>query len=70
MADAKRKNHQTAHTAKDKARHKSIREKLNNRPTLEELVESGAYEQPIPHGLVLDAMSNALERFRKGGSIS
>src|SRR2546426_624421 len=56
MVDKKRNHHQTERTAADKARHKAIREKLKSRPTPEELVESGAYDQPVPHGLVLDAM--------------
>ena len=56
MADKKRNHQQTGHSAEDKARHEAIREKLNGRPTPEELMESGAYELPVPHGLVLDAM--------------
>jgi DNA-binding XRE family transcriptional regulator len=56
MADKKRNHKQTAHAAEDKARHKAIRKKLKGRPTPEELIQSGAYEQPVPHGLVLDAM--------------
>ena len=54
MADNKHNNQQTENTAA--TRHRAIRERLRSRPTPEELVESGAYEKPVPHGLVLDAM--------------
>ena len=56
MADKDGNHQRTGHSAEDKARHEAIREKLNGRPTPEELMESGAYELPVPHGLVLDAM--------------
>jgi transcriptional regulator with XRE-family HTH domain/uncharacterized protein YktA (UPF0223 family) len=56
MAAKKRNHPQPRHTPEDRARHKAIREKLNGRPTPEELVESGEYEPPVPHGLVLDTM--------------
>jgi DNA-binding XRE family transcriptional regulator len=56
MAAKKRNTGQTRHTAADRARHKAIREKLNGRLTPEELVESGEYGPPVPHGLVLDTM--------------
>ena len=56
MAAKKRIPHPPKHTAEDKARHKAIRDKLKGHPTPVELVASGEYEPPVPHGLVLDTM--------------
>ncbi len=56
MAAKKRNAHPPKHTAEAKARHKAIRAKLKGRRAPEELVASGEYEPPVPHGLVLDTM--------------
>src|SRR5438132_206194 len=62
-------------TAEDRARHKAIREKFKNwHPTLEELLATGEYVGPIPHGAYLDfrlAMHTLkTERERKGLSLT
>ena len=42
-------------TPEDRARHKAIREKFQReRPSLQQLLDSGEYVGPIPHGLYLE----------------
>jgi DNA-binding XRE family transcriptional regulator len=42
-------------TPEDRARHKAIRERFQReRPTPEQLIASGEYIGPLPHGAVLD----------------
>ena len=45
-------------SAEDRARHKAIREKFQRvRPTMDELIASGEYVGPIPHGVYLSLMA-------------
>ena len=45
-------------TADDRARHKATREKFQReRPFLQQLIESGEYDGPIPHGVFLSLMA-------------
>lgn len=49
-------------TAEDRARHKAIREKFQKeRPTPQQLIESGEYTGPIPHGVYLSLMAALVE---------
>ena len=42
-------------TAEDRARHKAIREKFQReRPTPQQLIASGEFSAPIPHGLAVE----------------
>jgi DNA-binding XRE family transcriptional regulator len=52
-------------TPEDRARHKAIREKFQKeRPTPQQLLESGEYFGPIPHGVYLSLMA-ALHNLKK-----
>ena len=52
-------------TPEDRARHKAIREKFQKeRPTPEQLLASGEYTGPIPHGVYLSLMA-ALHELKK-----
>ena len=45
------------HTPEDKARLQAIRDHFQTaRPSLDELVASGEYSEPVQHGVTLDAM--------------
>jgi ribosome-binding protein aMBF1 (putative translation factor) len=47
----KRIQNKTEWTAEDKARHAAIRERFKNKPTIEELIETGELRgEPIPQG--------------------
>ncbi len=49
-------------TAEDRARHKAIREKFQKeRPTPQQLLESGEYSGPIPHGVYLSLIAAIIE---------
>jgi DNA-binding XRE family transcriptional regulator len=49
-------------SAEDRARHKAIREKFQKkRPTLQQLIESGEYTGPVPHGVFLSLMAALVE---------
>jgi hypothetical protein len=44
------------HTPEDKARLQAIRDHFHTaRPSLDELVASGEYSEPVQHGVTLDA---------------
>jgi DNA-binding XRE family transcriptional regulator len=46
----------------DRARHKAARERFQKeRPTLQQLIDSGEYTGPIPHGVYLSAMAALVE---------
>jgi DNA-binding XRE family transcriptional regulator len=52
-------------TPEDRARHKAVREKFQNeRPSPKDLLESGEYAGPIPHGVYLSLMA-ALRELKK-----
>lgn len=60
-------------TAEDRARHKAIREKFQKeRPTPQELIDSGEYIGPIPHGqyLALVAALIELKKAREAAGLS
>jgi DNA-binding XRE family transcriptional regulator len=45
------------HTSEDKARLQTIRDHFQTtRPSLDDLVASGEYSEPVQHGVTLDAM--------------
>ncbi|AWM40970.1 helix-turn-helix protein [Gemmata obscuriglobus] len=49
-------------TAEDRARYKAIREQFQKeRPTPQQLIESGEYNGPIPHGVYLSLMAALVE---------
>lgn len=49
--------HKTVPSPEEKARLRAIREHFQTaRPSLDELVASGEYSEPVPHGMTLDAM--------------
>ena len=51
-------------TPEDRARHKAIREEFQGRPTPQELIASGEYTEPIPHGVGM-AIRVALHELKK-----
>lgn len=60
-------------TPEDRARHKAIREKFQKeRPTLQQLIDSGEYTDPIPHGvyLALTAAMIDLKKTREAAGLS
>lgn len=49
-------------TEEDRARHKAIREKFQKeRPSLQQLIDSGEYNGPMPHGVYLSLMAAIIE---------
>lgn len=59
-------------TAEDRARHKAIREKFKNKPSLQELVASGEFNDPMPLGdylAILEAVA-ALKKAREAAGLS
>jgi DNA-binding XRE family transcriptional regulator len=49
-------------SAEDRARHKAIREKFQKeKPSLQQLIESGEYAGPVPHGVFLSLMAALVE---------
>src|SRR2546430_323259 len=63
----------TAWTAADKARHKAIREKFNDKPTYEQLVAAGECSgQPVPLGdyLTVSIFLHELRRAREDAGMS
>ncbi len=59
-------------TAEDRARHKAIRERFKNKPSLEELVASGEFNDPMPLGdylSILEAVA-ALKKAREAAGLS
>ena len=49
--------HKSQHSPEEKARLQAIRDQFQTaRPSLDELVASGEYAEPVPHGVTLDAM--------------
>jgi len=62
-----------AWTPEDRARHKAIRERFQReRPSIEELVATGEFNEPIPHGeyLTIRLAMTALKKARKEAGIS
>ena len=60
-------------TAEERARHKAIREKFQReRPTPQQLLESGEYAGPFPHGTYLAIMAalNELKKNREASGLS
>ncbi len=60
-------------TPEDRARHKAIREKFQKeRPTLQQLIDSGEYTGPIPHGVYLSLVAAMIElkKARKAAGLS
>lgn len=60
-------------TPEDRARHKAIRDKFQKeRPTPEQLIESGEYFGPIPHGVYLSLMAalHDLKKARESAGLS
>ncbi len=52
----KRVHRKTSRTAEEKGRLKAIRDKFQaEHPSLDELVTSGDYTEPVKHGVTLDA---------------
>lgn len=57
----KRMRRTSDHSAAEKARLQALRDQFQTtRPSLEELVASGEYAEPVRHGVTLDAMHIAL----------
>ncbi len=53
----KRAHRKTSRTAEEKERLKAIRDKFQaEHPSLDELVASGDYTEPVKHGVTLDAL--------------
>lgn len=60
-------------TPEDRARHKAVREKFQKeRPTMEELLASGEYVGPIPHGVYLSLLAaiHDLKKAREAAGLS
>jgi DNA-binding XRE family transcriptional regulator len=57
MTLMERKHRQIDRSATEKARLQAIRDRFQtDRPSLDELVDSGDYSEPVKHGTTLDAM--------------
>ena len=57
MTVKKRVQRQINRSSEDKARLKAIRDRFQTeRPSLDELIESGEYTEPVKHGVTLDVM--------------
>jgi ribosome-binding protein aMBF1 (putative translation factor) len=70
--DIKRVQKKMNWTAEDRARHQAIRERFKNKPSLEELVASGEYNEPMPLGdylSILEAVA-ALKKAREAAGLS
>lgn len=53
----KRMHRQSAYSPEEKARLQALRDQWQaERPSLDELVASGEYSEPVKHGITLDAM--------------
>ncbi len=73
MATKKRTHRKINRSPEDKARLKAIRDKFQvERPSLDELVASGEYSEPVKHGVTLDVMQIAalLKRARQQAQLS
>jgi hypothetical protein len=59
-------------TAEDRARHKAIRERFANKPSVEQVLASGEYSDPIPTGeyFSLRQAVGALKRAREAAGLS
>lgn len=69
----KRVYRKTSRTAEEKRRLKAVRGKFQvERPSLDDLVESGDYTEPVKHGVTLDALHLAalLKQARKEAHLS
>ena len=61
------------HSPEDKVRLQAIRDQFQTeRPSLDELVASGEYSEPVPHGVTLDAMhiASLLKQAREEADLS
>jgi ribosome-binding protein aMBF1 (putative translation factor) len=70
--EIKREQKKINWTAEDRARHKAIRERFKNKPSLEELVASGEFNEPMPLGdylAILEAVA-ALKKAREAAGLS
>ena len=57
MTVKKRVQRQINRSSEDKTRLKAIRDRFQTeRPSLDELIESGEYTEPVKHGVTLDVM--------------
>jgi DNA-binding XRE family transcriptional regulator len=68
-----RKHKKLDWTPANRARHKAIREKFQKeRPTPQQLIESGEYVGPIPHGVYLSLMAalHELKKAREAAGLS
>ena len=73
MTTKKRTRRKINRSPEDKARLKAIRDKFQaERPSLDELVASGEYNEPVKHGVTLDVMQIAalLKRARQRAQLS
>ena len=73
MTTKKRTHRKINRLPEDKARLKAIRDKFQaERPSLDELVASGEYNEPVKHGVTLDVMQIAalLKRARQRAQLS
>lgn len=69
----KREHKKIDWTPADRARHKAIREKFQKeRPTHQQLIGSGEYVGPIPHGVYLSLMAalHELKKAREAAGLS
>ena len=59
-------------TPEDRARRKAIREKFENKPSLEELIPSGEFNDPMPLGDYLEILEAvaALKKAREAAGLS
>jgi ribosome-binding protein aMBF1 (putative translation factor) len=73
MKAMKRVHRKIDRSSEEKARLKAIRDRFQSeRPSLDELVASGEYTEPVKHGVTLDAMQLAavLKRAREEAHLS
>ena len=73
MTIMERIHRKTERSAEEKARLQAIRDQFQTeRPSLDELVDSGDYSEPVKHGPVLDAMhiASLLKQARSEAQLS
>ena len=73
MTIMKRMHRKTDRSAEEKARLQDIRDQFQTeRPSLDELVDSGEYSEPVKHGTLLDAMhiASLLKQARSEAQLS
>ena len=65
--------HKSQHSPAEKVRLQAIRDQFQTeRPSLDELVASGEYAEPVPHGVTLEAMyiASLLKQAREEAALS